>query len=203
MRGYYIVSGILLILPIIDFAVAAPAFAQKKHQAGVDVVHISEDAITMLGERGDESDEVWLKFTSYLENYFGNPEKLSPTHPSSSSRPSAPADGWTDLNQPLPTIPEEPSPESSPESSPDRAMPNPGSLTETGYDLMEVDPSPGPAPGPSSPTIPSTDHELMAAHAPPNPGSPTESDYEMMEVSPPHGSASPIDSDNEMVDAQP
>lgn len=201
MRGYFVVFGILLILPIIDFAVAAPALAQVKRQAGVDVVHISEDAISMLGERGDESNELLLKYTSYIENYFANPEELSHTRPPSDSQLSAPADGWTDLNQPLATIPEEPSPVSSPDHV--TPNPNPGSLTEAGYDLMEVDPPRGPTPGPSSSTISPTDHGLMPAHAVPNPGPLTESDYEMMDVSPPRGSASPIDSDHEMVDAPP
>lgn len=201
MRGYFVVFGILLILPIIDFAVAAPALAQVKRQAGVDVVHISEDAISMLGERGDESNELLLKYTSYIENYFANPEELSHTRPPSDSQLSAPADGWTDLNQPLATIPEEPSPVSSPDHV--TPNPNPGSLTEAKYDLMEVDPPRGPTPGPSSSTISPTDHGLMPAHAVPNPGPLTESDYEMMDVSPPRGSASPIDSDHEMVDAPP
>jgi hypothetical protein len=53
MRLYYIVSGILLILPIIDFAVAAPELIQEKLQARVDVVHIPEEAMAML-ERPEE-----------------------------------------------------------------------------------------------------------------------------------------------------
>jgi hypothetical protein len=51
MRRYYIVSGIFLILPIIDFALAAPVLVQEKRQTGVDMVHISKDVITVLERR--------------------------------------------------------------------------------------------------------------------------------------------------------
>ena len=51
MRRYSIVSGILLVLPIIDFAAAAPALVVEKRQAGVDVALIPEDAVTVLGKR--------------------------------------------------------------------------------------------------------------------------------------------------------
>jgi hypothetical protein len=141
MRRYYIVSGILLILPIIDFAVAAPVLVQEKRQAGVDVVHIPEDAITMLGKRGDELNELWLKLFGHPEDHFAKPEESSAARPSSSSPPSGPADGWTDVKQPLPSIPEEPSPV----SSPDHAPPSPGSLTESGYELMKGVAPPGPS----------------------------------------------------------
>jgi len=51
MRRYDIVSGIILILSFIDFAIAAPVLVQEKHQAGVDVVHIPKDVMTVLGKR--------------------------------------------------------------------------------------------------------------------------------------------------------
>ena len=57
MRRYYIISGILLILSIIDFAVAAPVLVQEKHQVGVDVVHIPKYSVTMLGKRFDYFDD--------------------------------------------------------------------------------------------------------------------------------------------------
>ena len=53
MRLYNIVSKILVILPIIDFAVTAPLLAQEKLQARVNVVHISAHAIT---KRADDSE---------------------------------------------------------------------------------------------------------------------------------------------------
>jgi hypothetical protein len=54
MRRYDIVSGILLILSIIDFAIAAPISVQEKRQTCVDVVNIPKDVITVLGKRGEE-----------------------------------------------------------------------------------------------------------------------------------------------------
>ena len=325
MRRYYIVSGILLTLPIISFAVAAPVLVQEKHQAVVDVVHIPEDVITMLGKRGDELDELLLTFIGVPEDHFPKPESSSaarpslssppsapagstdvkqslpsipeepppvssPDHappssdvldelwlhifgdpgddfakpesssaarPSSSSLPSGPADGWTDVKQPLPSIPEEPPPVSSPDhaplssdvldelwlhifgdpgahfvkpesssatrpsssslpsgpadgwtdvkqplppipeepspvSSPDHAPPSPGSLTESGNELMKGDAPPGPS-GPASSIMSSADHELMGADALPNPGPSTDSNPEMMDVPP---VSSPVSSTN-------
>jgi hypothetical protein len=54
MRRCDIVFGILLILSIIDFALAAPVLVQAEHQARVDVVHISRDGMTVLWKRGGE-----------------------------------------------------------------------------------------------------------------------------------------------------
>jgi hypothetical protein len=53
-RRYNIVSGILLILPIIDYALAAHVLVQKERQAYVDVVHIPKDVIAVLEKRGSE-----------------------------------------------------------------------------------------------------------------------------------------------------
>ena len=199
MRRYYIISRVLLILPIIDFAVAAPTLVQEKRRAGVNAVHlVPGDAITMLGKRGGEFNELWLKYLSHWENHFADPEP-SAIRPPSSLPPSEPADGWTNLKQPLPSIPEEPSTV----SSPDHAPPSPGSLTESGNGLMRGHSD---APGPFSPqavssTMSSADHALMGPHALPNPGPSTEPDHEMVDVLPPPSLASPIESDIEMVDA--
>jgi hypothetical protein len=57
MLRYDIVRGIILILSIIDFTLAAPVLVQEKRQAGVDVVRIPKDVITMLGRRGEEEIE--------------------------------------------------------------------------------------------------------------------------------------------------
>jgi hypothetical protein len=64
MRRYDIVSGILLILSIIDFALAAPVLVQEKRQASVDVLHTLKDVITVLGKRGD----AWLE--KFVDDYF-------------------------------------------------------------------------------------------------------------------------------------
>ena len=37
-------------VPIIDFALATPVLIKEKHQPGVDVVHIPENAINYVGE---------------------------------------------------------------------------------------------------------------------------------------------------------
>jgi hypothetical protein len=111
MRRYYIISGILLIPSIINFSVAAPALVQEKRQSGVNMVHLPEGTIAMLGKRGDELNDLWLKFFSNPESYlFGKPEESSVVHASSSFSPSGPADESMDVNQPLPYAPEEPLP---------------------------------------------------------------------------------------------
>lgn len=71
-------------LPIIDFrfSVAAPVLVQERHQAGVDVVHIREDATTKLKERGDNIEKLIVNM-----NHFPNP-KFSVEW---NSRPSRPA----------------------------------------------------------------------------------------------------------------
>ena len=82
MRRYDIVSGILIILSIIDFALAAPVLAQEKRQAGVDALHIPRDVITVSGKRGDED------LARLLDQYFKTTEKpaeSSDSHASSNS----------------------------------------------------------------------------------------------------------------------
>jgi len=132
MRPYYIVTGILLILPIIDFAVAAPVSVQEKPQLGVDAVHIPEDAIIML-KRGDE----WKLWLDILRYDLAKAKGAKPE--SSSSPPSGPAHGSTGVEQPAPpSVPKEPSPV----SSPDHAPPSPGS---SGYVPMDLEATPGPS----------------------------------------------------------
>jgi hypothetical protein len=86
MHRHHIVSGLLLILPIINFALGAPALAPVKQEleAGAVEVHIPEDAVTVLKRRGRDS----------IERLFAN-LKISldprPSSSSSSSRPSGPA----------------------------------------------------------------------------------------------------------------
>jgi hypothetical protein len=71
MRRYDIISAILLILSIIDVALAAPVLVQKKRQAGINVVHLPKDVITVLGKRGD--DDVEKLAEEYLETW-GKPD---------------------------------------------------------------------------------------------------------------------------------
>lgn len=111
MRGYFTVSGILLILLIIDFAVAAPAPVQQKRRAGIDVsvVRLPEDpdALTMLEKRGDDWSDLWV-------DYLRSDVKLSKvTKPKSSTSvtrpppPSGPARGQTNKQPPPPSSTDE------------------------------------------------------------------------------------------------
>ncbi|KAF8502896.1 hypothetical protein F5888DRAFT_1667911, partial [Russula emetica] len=121
MRQHYIVSGILLILPIIDIAVTVPALVKEKPQAGINVMNIPKDPITVLRKRNDELNELWLEFFGHPESHFlENLEESSAAHPSLSSLPSGPTDGSMDVEQP--SIPKEPSPV----TNPDHAPPIPG-----------------------------------------------------------------------------
>jgi hypothetical protein len=89
MRRYRIISGILLILSIIDFALAAPVLVQEKRQARVDVVHVSRDVMTVLGKR-------WVQWLPELLDEFstrlpmGNPVESSEAHTLSSSTQPGP-----------------------------------------------------------------------------------------------------------------
>jgi hypothetical protein len=92
MRRYDIVSGILLILPIIDFALAAPVLVQEKRQACVDVVHIPRDMITVLWKRGPGGEEVEKlaeEFSKTLNKPVDSSES-SGAHASPSSAPLGP-----------------------------------------------------------------------------------------------------------------
>ena len=197
MHRHYIFSGILLILRIADFAVAAPVVVQAKPRAGVDVMHIPEDAMTILGKRGSEFgalNELWPEL-------FKDPGDFMKE--SSATHPSEPADGWTDPKQP---IPEEPSPVSKPD----------GMLNELWLELFgrpeshffghpsSSSPLPGPANGrtdvkqPLAPMPEQPSHVSSPDYAQPNQGSSTVSDNGMVGVRPPPGSVSPIESNHEM-----
>jgi hypothetical protein len=106
MRRYDIVTGILLILSIVHFALAAPVLVQG-NQVRVDVVHMPKDLTTVLGKRWEEELE------NLGEEYFktlGKPVESSGTHSSSSSALSGPDNG-------LPPAPNPASSNVSPDSS--------------------------------------------------------------------------------------
>jgi len=67
----YIVFGILLIVPIVDFSLAAPVLVQEKRQAFADMVHIPEYPVTVLRKRGgiDELGDM------YIKDWFAKPEE--------------------------------------------------------------------------------------------------------------------------------
>lgn len=67
MRQYGIVSRILFILAITNFALAVPVSVQEKHQPGVDMVHIPTAVTAVLGKRAGGSDE---EIEKALKKYF-------------------------------------------------------------------------------------------------------------------------------------
>ena len=83
MRRYDILFGILLILSIIDFALAAPVLVQEKRQAYADVEQIPKDVRTVWRKRVGEDDLVKVA-EDYLET-GGKQTESSDTHASSSS----------------------------------------------------------------------------------------------------------------------
>ena len=100
MRWYYIVTGILFILSTIDFALAAPALVlvQEKRQARVDVMHVPKEETAVLGMRDEGLEKLGEKFFE------------TGTHPSSSSAPSGPHHGSTDVVRPPAPNPANPNP---------------------------------------------------------------------------------------------
>ena len=117
MRRCYIVSGILLILSIVDFALAAPILVQEKRQASVDAVKLPKEVITVLGKRVGEDLE---KLAEEFAKTWGKPIDSSDAHVSSSSAPPGPDRGSTDVVQaPAPGAP-----------NPAPPTPNPGLLME-------------------------------------------------------------------------
>ena len=139
MLQYYIVSGILLVLHITDFAAAAPALVAEKRQAGVDVVHVPEDTITMLGKRvpmGDELKAYKLflskleKASSSFDGHLAGPEAHT-AKPSPNPRPSnqgppnlGPSNPGSSNPGPFNTGPSNPGPPNLGTSNP--GPPNPG-----------------------------------------------------------------------------
>jgi hypothetical protein len=166
----YIVSGTLLFLPIVDFALAAPVLVQEKRQACADMANIPEYPVTVFGKRGGaEIEEAGGK---YIENWFAEQGEKATTRPSSSSPPLASDHDseWVDVKQP-PPITEGLSPESddeltgvhAPQSSP--VLPNwfladHGYTEPSGHPLaVEEPPS-----GSTSPT--ESDDESTGVHSP-------------------------------------
>jgi hypothetical protein len=190
MRRYDIASGILLILSIIDFALAAPVLVQEKRQACADVVHIAKDVIPVLGKRGDPLEELWDK---YFQRLSGKPIGSSDAHAPASSAPPGPDQGSTNAVQ-------APAPDQGSTNVAQAPVPNQASSTADLEPLME------PLTPPSTPSshgvwgvseyagsdddrglqfTPSvsehgSDHELTGTHAPePNPNpDPTGADSE-------------------------
>ena len=130
MRRYHVVSGILLVLPIINFAVAAPALLPEKRQAGVDVAHIPEDAVTMLGKRvgTEEFDKLFLQKLnklSFLDDELPEPEALA-AKPKPDPKPSNQGPSNPGSSNPGPSNPESSNPGPSNLESSNQGPSNPG-----------------------------------------------------------------------------
>jgi hypothetical protein len=87
MHRYNVVPLTILILFIINFALAAPVLLPEKHQLCVDVVHVPKDVITVLEKRGDRLEEMVKLFENFDKWWAGEPESSSATRPPSSSAP--------------------------------------------------------------------------------------------------------------------
>ncbi|KAF8502830.1 hypothetical protein F5888DRAFT_1800383 [Russula emetica] len=155
MRRYDIISGILLILSIIDFALAAPVLVQEKRPAGIDVAHIPKGVITVLGKRGPGDDELEKLAEEYLKT-GGKPVDSSDAQALSSSAPSGSAP---------------PGPDHGSTNVVQSPAPNPASSTANPDPLIEGPSSTAALQGDDAVHIPSlteygSDHELTGAHAP-------------------------------------
>ena len=97
MRRYDIVFGILLTLPIIDFALAAPVLVKEKRHAYVYAAQVPKDVVTVLEKRGEDQ---------LLNELFDFEGFESPyAHASSSSAPPRPDhESKVDLAAPGPKL---------------------------------------------------------------------------------------------------
>lgn len=191
----HIVCGILLIVPTVYFALAAPVLVQEKRQACADSAEIAPYYLrpkTVLEKRViSEIEEVGGK---YIENWFKAPEKESAAHASSSSASQeGPSHESSDVNQPLPPIPKVGSPAPRPDYTQD---------TQSAQLLSGMH-----APQ-SSTVLPIWFHPengLLEAHAaPPNPSTELDSNNRLVVEKPPSlPKGLPTESDYEMVDEKP
>lgn len=134
MRRYNMITGILLILSIVDFALAAPVSVQED-DAHFAAVKIPESVTTVMGKRlGEELEKLG-------EEYFKTSEKTvdsSGTHLPSSSAPSETDHGSTNDVQ-SPTQPTQPTSNTDqlPCCSPLQARGNSKSCRKTCIELLE------------------------------------------------------------------
>jgi hypothetical protein len=84
MRRSDIIFGILLVLSIIDFDLAAPLLVQKKRHEYVDVIQTPKDVVTVLGKRGGKDLQKLLK---QYEEYVTPPSSPDIHAPSGSAPP--------------------------------------------------------------------------------------------------------------------
>ena len=190
MRWYNTVPLILLILSIINFALAAPALMPENKTVRVDVVHVPKDGITVLGKRGDELEKVAKLFDNF-DRWWGNDyldldaESSSAVLPPSSSEsaplesghasgsmqvqvpPANPASSTESDRNPESSMshPPTPSTASSSESNPeDVSTPSLESVSDPHREEINVDHDPSPP----DPELIGSEHESEHRDAPPS-----------------------------------
>ena len=144
----HIISGILLVVPIVDIALAAPVLVQEKHQPRVGMADIPEYSVTVLGKRvGMGRVEPWLPD---IENLFIKPEEPSVADGLSTLDPSEPGHvSMSVMNAPVP---------------------NPGPSTESTHFLTGMN---TPLSTPVYPEYFHPDNKVLGTHASrPNTGTP-------------------------------
>ncbi|KAF8502842.1 hypothetical protein F5888DRAFT_1121437 [Russula emetica] len=161
-----IVSGIFLIVPIVDIALAAPVLVQEKRQACANMADIPEYPVAVLGKRGGTFGEIEEVGGKHVENWFVPEKESSAAHGSSSLAPSGPGDvSMTVMNAPAPN----PGPSTESDhllAGMNTPAPNPGPSTESDQ-LLEPDQlMDAPLSSPVHPTWFHPDNELLGAHAP-------------------------------------
>ena len=202
----YIVYGIFLIFPIVDFALAAPVLAQDKHQASDDIADMPTYPIIVLGKRVGDSDiegegiELvgnWIP--KPIKNYIpiAKPKESSAAHGSSSSTSLEPGDVKPNaINDPAQN------PEESPHLLTGVHAPLTGQVNPTYFhpdnELLGAH-----AETPTMPTDLGSDHTVVVEPSSPTKGPSTEPDFEMV-----HGPqlipiSSSTESGFEMVDMPP
>lgn len=180
----YIVSGILLIVPIVGFALAAPVLVQEKREEYTDIASIPEYPVTVFGKRAGEIEEAGVQ---YISDWFGQQGEKAATHPSSSSTPPSITEGLPPESDQASTVVH--APLSSPVLHdwfliPHRYMgphaPQP-ELGPSEHPLVVEEPPSRTA----SPTVSDGDRGFQVVHQPPPPPPPTtESDFEVVDRPP-------------------
>lgn len=138
MRRYNIVPLILLILSIINFALAAPILIPEGRKVSVDVAHVPKDVMTVLEKRGNLLDKL-EKLLEDLDKWGEDPESSTESGGSAdslaqhSSTTGSVTSSEADLD--IDSIPSTPSP---PESVSDESIPSLESVSDPDREEMVV-----------------------------------------------------------------
>jgi hypothetical protein len=199
MRRYYTVPLILLILSIINFALAAPVLIPERCQVCVGVARVPKDVITVLRKRGDRLEMMEKLFKDFDRLWGSSPRLPSSSAPLESGHgsmqvqvpPASPASSTESDWDPEslvwhpPAHPPTPITASSTEhDSEDESMPSLVSASDLDRESMDADHD-APASGPESSMGSGPSHTL-----PPTPESSTGSEHWYTPPSTPGGSNS-------------